>query len=320
MRKRIYGLLLLALVPAHVRAEPILSADRLDRVLATIARGQDGTFGHDVAPALSLEAAAPAAERSSQIVMRIAHEIATVTAAFTGAPEHERIAKTKAAVAAFSPETARDGASRSFEGDGPALSVMRQVLFVPTKAAGADPVAKVVALVSQFEHSPKTDDTYYEYEDPTSLRRSPVSELPGSATSWTSNAQSSMTPGKLYALKKCRHIVVLGWYCNTQLYQVRDLPGSDGSVSLLLTFLRPLAKGADNARFTDARAENLVDGYTAAYVVTKAGNMVLVYNLGIQSSATAARQQAMLNRGQKQEYAQLERRIADALGLRQLPF
>ena len=129
-----------------------------------------------------------------------------------------------------------------------------------------------------------------------------------------------MQPGKVYLLKKCRHITVLGWYCNTQLYQIRDLPGAAPGVKLLLTFLRPLPKGADNARFSGGRAENIVDGYTAAYVVVRSGDLVLVYNLGIQSRPDTASQQSRLNEGQKEEYRQLVRRIEAVLNIPKLPF
>ena len=103
-------------------------------------------------------------------------------------------------------------------------------------------------------------------------------------------------------------------------FQVCDLPGSRGAEKLLLAFLHLLADRADNQQFSADRAKNIVDGYTAAYVVTLAGDLVLVYNLGIQSSATAPSHQAMLNSGHKEEYAQLKRRIAAVLGLAGLPF
>jgi hypothetical protein len=290
----------------------------LPDILATIAQGRDPAFGKAVAPALSLDPALPPAARAAQIVTRIAHEVETVVAAFASATDAERIAKTKAAVARFSAETARDGAARSFEGSGPALSVMRQLLFAPAQSAGADPAAKVTDIVSSFERSPKTDDSYYAYANPADLRGSQVTELPGSDTSWTTKAQPAMTPGQVYALKKCRHVFMLGWYCNTQLYQVRDLPGS--GVKLLLTFLHPLPPGADNPRFTDDRAKNIVDGYTAAYVVASAGALVLVYDLGIQSSPDEPGHQGMLNSGHKEEYQQLSTRLAAALGLAKLPY
>jgi len=321
VRRLLYSLAVLALLlPSRVWSQPLVPADRLGGLLATIAQAKDPAFGSAVAPALSLDTHASRGDRAAQIVARIAHEVEAVTSAFAAAPDAERIARTKAAVAAFSPETARDGAARSFEGNGPALSVMRQVLFVPVKSAGAGPAAKIMTIISRFERSPKTDDTYYEYSDAAELKLSQVTELPGSAASWTTQARPPMTPDKVYALKKCRHVMVLGWYCNTQLYAVRDLPGSGGAVKLLLTFLRPLAKGADNARFSGDRAKNIVDGYTAVYVVAASGDMVLVYNLGIQSSADAPSQQGLLNRGHKEEYAQLKSRIAAVLGLASLPF
>jgi hypothetical protein len=109
--------------------------------------------------------------------------------------------------------------------------------------------------------------------------------------------------------------MVLGWYCNTSLYQVRDQPG----FTLLVTILRPLPNGADNAKFDDDRQKNIVDGYTAVYVVTAAPDLVLIYNLGIQSKAGAPSQQSRLNEGQKEEYRQLVSRIEAELGIPKLP-
>jgi hypothetical protein len=311
-------LLLLVLSPVARAATPV-PANRLSELLLTIAQGKEPAFGMAVAPALGVDARSPAAARAAVVIERIAHEIEQVTSAFASAAPADKIAATRAAVARVSPETARDGAARSFEGNGPSLSVMRQLLFVPTAKAGADPTSRVMEIISQFERSPKTDDTYYEYADAMDLKRSVV-DLPGSAASWTTKARPAMEPGKVYALKKCRRIPVLGWYCNTQLYQIRELPGADPSVKLLLTFLRPLTKGADNPAFKGGKAENIVDGYTAAYVTLASGDLVLVYSLGIQSRPDKASQQSRLNTGHKEEYRQLVSRLEAALAIPKLPF
>jgi hypothetical protein len=312
-------LLLLFVVSPDARAETPVPANRLSALLTTIAQGRDPAFGTAVAPALGLNAGAPAEARAAAVIARITQEIEQVTSAFANAAPADKIKATRDAVARVSPETASDGASRSFEGNGPSLSLMRQLLFVPAVNAGADPTARVIEIIGQFERSPKPDDTYYEYADPRDPKRA-VTELTGSDTSWTTGARPAMQPGKVYLLKKCRHIPVLGWYCNTQLYQIRDLPGAAPGVKLLLTFLRPLPKGADNARFSGGRAVNIVDGYTAAYVVVRSGNLVLVYNLGVQSRPDTASQQSRLNEGQKQEYRQLVRRIEAVLNIPKLPF
>lgn len=312
-------LLLLLVLSPDARAQTPVPANRLSPLLTSIAQGRDPAFGTAVAPALGLNAGAPAEARAAAVIARITQEIEQVTSAFANAAPADKIKATRDAVARVSPETARDGASRSFEGNGPSLSVMRQVLFVPAANAGADPTARVIEIIGQFERSPKPDDTYYEYADPRDLKRA-ATELQGSDTSWTTGARPAMQPGKVYLLKKCRHITVLGWYCNTQLYQIRDLPGAAPGVKLLLTFLRPLPKGADNARFSGGRAENIVDGYTAAYVVVRSGDLVLVYNLGMQSRPDTASQQSRLNEGHKAEYRQLVRRIQAVLNIPKLPF
>jgi hypothetical protein len=312
-------LLLLLVLSPDARAQAPVPANRLSPLLTTIAQGRDPAFGTAVAPALGLNAGAPAEARAAAVIARITQEIEQVTSAFANAAPADKIKATRDAIGRVSPETARDGASRSFEGNGPSLSVMRQVLFVPAAQAGADPTARVIEIIGQFERSPKPDDTYYEYTDPRDPKRA-VTELTGSDNSWTTGARPAMQPGKVYLLKKCRHIPVLGWYCNTQLYQIRDLPGAAPGVKLLLTFLRPLPKGADNTRFSGGRAENIVDGYTAAYVVVRSGDLVLVYNLGVQSRPDTASQQSRLNEGQKEEYRQLVRRIEAMLNIPKLPF
>ena len=312
------ALLLLVIQSPVVLAAAHVSANQLSELLSTIAQGRDPAFGTAVAPALSTDARSPAAVRATTIVARVVQEIEQVTSAFASAAPADKIAATRAAVARVSPETARDGASRSFEGEGPSLSVMRQLLFVPTATAGVDPTSRVMETISQFERSPKPDDTYYEYRDARHLKRS-VIDLPGSADSWTTKARPAMEPTKVYALKKCRHIAVLGWYCNTQLYQLRELPGTDPSVKALVTFLRPLPAGADNPTFDGGKAENVVNGYTATYVAVASGDLVLVYSLGIQSRPDEASQQSRLNAGHKEDYRQLVRRLEAALMVPHLP-
>lgn len=319
-RSRTIALLLLLVLSPVARAASPVPADRLSELFSTIAQGRDAAFGPAVAPALGVDAGLPTTARAGSVIARIAREIEQVTSAFANAAPADKVAATRAAVARVSPETARDGASRSFEGSGPSLSVMRQVLFVPAAKAGADPASRVMEIIGQFERSPKPDDTYYEYADAKDLKRSAVVELPGSATSWTIKARPAMERGKVYALKKCRHILVLGWYCNTQLYQIRELPGANPGVKLLLTFLRPLPEGADNPAFGGGKAENIVDGYTAAYVALASGDLVLVYNLGVQSRPDTASQQSRLNAGHKEEYRQLVSRIEATLAIPKLPF
>lgn len=311
-------LVMLLLVPAAARAETPVPADRLAAALSTIAQGKDPVFGAAVAPALSADPGLAAPARAERVVQRISQEISLVAAAFASAAPGGQIAAARAAVARVSAETARDGASRSFEGDGPSVSVLRQLMFVPARNAGPDPAQRVMEVISRFERSPKTDDTYYEYSDPRNPK-APVTELPGSDASWTTNARPPMTPGKLYALKKCRHILVLGWFCNTQLYEVRTLPDAPAT-RLMLTFLRPLSAGADNAAFSGGKATNIVDGYTAAYAVVPAGGLVLVYSLGIQSRPDTASQQSRLNEGQKAEYRQLVQRLEASFGVPKLPY
>ena len=101
-----------------------------------------------------------------------------------------------------------------FEGSSPSLAFFRQLLFVPAAGIGGNPVGKVMQISSKFVRSPKADDTYYEYSDPANLKQSTVFELAGSDTSWTTGARPPMESGSVYALKKCRHIFILGWYCN----------------------------------------------------------------------------------------------------------
>jgi hypothetical protein len=317
MKNTLALLVSLLIAAAGATAAP-LPAELIAGPLTMIADGRDKAFGAAVAPAQSLDAGRSRDDRVHAIVERIAGEVDAVTTAFASAPAAEKIAATKAAVAQFSPETARDGASRSFEGSGPSLSLMRQVLFVPLLSGlSAD---AVMQMVSRFERSPKTDDDYYEYSDPADLKGSTITDLPGSDASWTTRARPPMAPGQLYALKKCRHIVILGWFCNTSLYQVRALSMGEAPGAGLLTVLRSLPKGADNPAFDGSRAENIVDGYTAICVVVASGPLVLVYDLGVQSKSTAPSQQGRLNEGHKAEYRQLVSRIEAVLGNVKLPF
>src|SRR5438270_4942417 len=91
-------------------------AREIRQTLDTIAGGRDSVFGPAVAPAMSLDEKASPALRVQQIDARIAEEIDQVPGAFMNAPDAQKIAATRAAVAQRDKETATDGASRTFEG------------------------------------------------------------------------------------------------------------------------------------------------------------------------------------------------------------
>src|SRR5258708_14376486 len=154
------ALLLLSVLWTVAGAAAPVPADRLYELLSTIAQGKDPAFGTAVAPALGVDARLPAAARAAAVIARIAQEIEQVTSAFANAAPADKIAATRPAVARVRPETARDGASRSFEGNVPSLSVMRQVLFVPAAKVCADPASPVMEVNGLFEPSPKPDNPY----------------------------------------------------------------------------------------------------------------------------------------------------------------
>ena len=301
-------------------AQTLVTAAQIEAIMNDIAEGRDNAFTQPVAPAWSLNTSSPTAVRIREINARMAHEIERVVTAFVEAPPAEKITATKAVVAEIDPETARDGAAYAFEGSGPSLAIARQLLFVPASGLGAKPIDKVMQISSSFVRSPKTDDTYYEYSDASNLKQSSVIELPGSETSWTTGARPPMASGTVYALKKCRDIFILGWYCNTALYQQRDLPGSGGQVELLLTALYPLPSGADSAKFTDARSSNVADGYSAIYIVVAAGDQILVYNPSFQAKEGGTSLQGMLDEGIKKVYGQLVGLLGTNLGIGKLPY
>ncbi len=305
----------LMLVAGAASAES--SRDALAAMLKTIAHGKDAEFGQGVAPALSSDVSQPAAARMDAVIDRIAAEIDKVAQTFATAPAGDRIARTRAAVAGYDAETAELGASRRFEGDGPYLSLMRQLLFVPTAAAGAEPADRILGIISNFEHQPRTADSYYEYADATDLGHGAIMTLVPAPVG--REAAAAMIPGRLYALKKCRHIPLLGWYCNTSRYAVRRLPGDD-SARLLVTLLAPLAPGADNPAFRDARGQNIVEGYTAVYFILALPDMTLIYNLGIQSRREALRMQDTLDREHRRESRALAQTLKAALRLDRLPW
>ena len=306
-------------LPVPALAQSSVTAAQIEAMLNGIAEGRDNAFTQPIAPAWSLSAALSTPDRIREVNARMAHEIERVVSAFVNAPAAGKIDATKAVMAQIDAETARDGAAQEFEGSGPGLGVIRQLLFVPVAAAGANPVATLMQISSQFMRSPKTDDFYYEYSDPTNLKQSTVLELPGSPTSWTTGARPPMTLGSVYALKKCRNIFILGWYCDTSLYQVRDMPGSGGQVKFLLTVLYPLPGGADNAKFTDDRAVNVVDGFSAIFVVLVSGDQILVYDTGIQYKAGSTSMQGTLNAGLKEQYRQFVSLLGTELRIAKLP-
>ncbi len=286
--------------------------EQLRQILASVAKG-DSAFGAAVAPAETLATTEPKPDRIRHLDIRLLDELNEVAIAFNEAADGQKQPATRAVVKGLDPQTATEGASRVFEGDGPSLSIMRQFLIVPAASLGADPVKKAMAIVTSFERSPKTDDSYFEYTAPKDMAGSEIRTLPGSATSWNKAAEPSMAEGEIYKLKKCRSIPILGWYCNTSWYQPLPLDQApDGSAQALITTLYPLAKGGDNAFFKDGRAENIVDGYTSVYLVEQSGADVLVYSLGFQTKASPALQQARLNAGHKAEFKMLASRFAGA--------
>lgn len=294
------------------------AAHAADTGIAQIARlidqatGGQGPFGSNIAPAQALDAKASTSERIAATDKRLSTEISTVVTAFTAAPDGSKEQAVRDAVKKIDAQTATDGAARVFEGDGPSQSIMRQLLVVPAKSLGADPVARATDIVTSFEHSPKTDDNYYEYSNPQGISAGTVKDLPGSATSWTKQAQAPLVIGKPVTLKKCRHVPILGWYCNTADYVRIALDGGD--TQLLLSVLHPLAKGTDNAKFSDDRAKNTATGSTSLYVIIRSGESVLIYNLGFQTTNGAPSMQSRLNDGHKLEYRQLVQRFAQETG------
>ncbi|HTC18131.1 MAG TPA: hypothetical protein VK690_03375 [Stellaceae bacterium] len=316
-RRMLLWVLAVSWLPVPALAQSAVNAAQIEAMLDGIAAGRDSAFTQPLAPAWSLNAALSTPDRIREIDARMAQEIERVVTAFVNAPAGGKIDATRAVVAQIDAETARDGAAQIFEGSGPGLGVIRQLLFVPAAAAGANPVETLMRISSQFMRSPKTDDVYYEYSNPADLKKSSVLELPGSDTSWTSGARPPMAPGAVYALKKCRNILILGWYCDTSLYQVRDLPGSGGHAKILLTLLDPLPKGADNAKFTDDRAANVVDGFSAIFIVLASGDHVLIYNIGIQSKTGSTSMQSTLDAGLKEQYRQFVSFLGADLGIGQ---
>ena len=317
MRWSLLWLIAVAAIPLPAIAQTSVTADQIGAMLNDIAQGRDKSFTEPTALAWSLDTPRPLADRIATINTALAQEIERVTGAFVGAAPAEKIAATKAMVATIDAQTTHDGAGYVFSGSGPSLAFFRQLLFVP--AAGADPVGTIMSISSRFVRSPKTVDYYYEYSDPTNLKQSSVVELAGSGTSWTTGARPPMAADTIYALKKCRDIFILGWFCTTSLYQVRDLPGSGGAVKLLLTAQRVLASGADNAEFNDDRGKNAVDGYTALYVVIASGGTVLVYNVGAESVNGSLSVQGKLTDALKEQHALLVSRISAELKIDKLP-
>jgi hypothetical protein len=306
-------------LPVSAMAQTSVTAAQIEAMMNDIAEGRDKAFSQPVALAWSLNAAHSTPDRIREINARMAQEIERVVTAFVSAPADEKLAATKAIVAQIDLDTAQNGADEVFEGSGPGLAIMRQLLIVPATDVGDDPVDKLMQISSSFVRSPKTDDVYYEYSDPINLKQSAVLELPGSPTSWTTGARPPMTLGSVYALKKCRDIFILGWYCDTSLYQVRDLPGSGGQVKILLTLLYPLPKGADNAKFTDDRAVNVVDGFSAIFVVLISGDQILIYDTGVQYKAGNTSMQGTLNAGLKEQYRQFVSLLGTELRIAKLP-
>jgi hypothetical protein len=312
-------LLAVSCLPVEAMAQTAVTAAQVEAMMNNIAKGRDDSFTQPVALAWSLNTDHSTADRIREVNARMAQEIERVVTAFVNAPAAEKIATTTAVVAQIDLETALNGADEVFEGSGPGLAVMRQLLIVPAADIGANPVDKLMQISSSFVRSPKTADVYYEYSDPANLKKSSILAMPGSNTSWTTGARPPMATGPVYALKKCRDIFILGWYCDTSLYQVRDLPGSGGRVKFLLTVLYSLPRGADNAIFTDDRAENVVDGFSAIYVVLVSDDQLLVYDTGVQYKTGDTSHQGSLNDGLKEEYRQFVSLLNTDLRIAKLP-
>lgn len=292
---------------------PAPADERIDRLASMLADTTDATglSGLAVAPALSVDSAELTETRITAINRRMIDEIKRVMTAFSSAPAGDQDRAVRDTVRAFDPETAAEGAARLFEGDGPSLSIMRQVLVVSADGLGPAPVARAMDRVSSFERSAKTDDTYYEYANPRDLNASEIIDRPGDPQSWTSNAAPRMELNTIYTLKKCRHIAVLGWYCNTADYQRRAIASPAGAeTEILLTVLRPLAPGGDHRMFDGDRSKNIVAGYTALYLVTRSRDAVLIYSLGYQSKPGKPSQTSALNSGHQEEYRQLASRFS----------
>ena len=113
-----------AMAPPAAAATPSL-VDQIIAIVGGITRGKDAAFGAAVGPAQSLNSQGSEAARVEEINTRMKQELGRVIAIFSNAPSVEKVTETKAAVAEFNAEAARDGASRTFEGTGPSLVYRR---------------------------------------------------------------------------------------------------------------------------------------------------------------------------------------------------
>lgn len=299
--------------PSMARAQVANESAQLRQVLEARTTQRDGRFAGQVAPGLYLVDGSPE-QRLQEANQRLVTEANVLLQAFASGGDDQRVGLTLKALSAFDAETARDGAARLFFGRGPSMSIMRQIVFVPADRLGANAVQKVMEAVSSFELLPKPEDYYYVYSNALSLSQSRAPETRGASGSHL-RASQTMADNAPYAIKKCRH-VLFTWYCNTSQYVQQPVSSSSDSARLLVTTLVDLKRNNDSPDFNrDSRTSNIVEGYTGFYLVKRAGNVIMIYNSGVQHGSDAPRLQGRLNEGHKVEYRQLVERLRSTLGV-----
>lgn len=290
----------------------------IDFKLTRVVRGQDPIFGQSVLPAQSIEPQGTAESRVEEITKGFSQELSFVANAFLNAPEDKIEATTQEAVFQFSAETSKEGAARTLEGRGPILSYLRQFAVIKSSPKlGDDPVTSILSLVSAFESTPKPEDYYYHYENSHSLSLGDVTELrSGSSAHYLTHPRPASSADESRSLKKCRKIIVLGWFCNTSIYGWSKLPtSSQAEAGVFINVLIDLEKVGEHAKFKrDARGKNLVDGYTSALLVVRKQDSILIYQTGAQSGGRDPGSfAAQINDGHKLEYRQMMELIRSKL-------
>lgn len=281
------------------------------RFVGWVAPGQYGTTGRT-----SVD------QNVTEAIQKITSEVAQVYEAFAAAPNGQRQQATLAALSRINAQTGRELATRLFPATQPPASWMRQIAFVPVAHLEGSPAQQVFSEVTAFELLPKPDDTYFIYREAFNLRAG-VREAKGTRNSHLASA-SSLVVDEPMAVKKCRHVFLLGWYCNTNHYlaSTLDLPGGEfrDSAHVMVTTLVDLDRNSDDPQFASgARNRNTAKGYTALTLVARAGDTVLVYFSGIQHSDSIPNIggfREKLDQGHKIEASQLNDRLRQQFRLR----
>ncbi len=288
----------------------------IKKILSERATGDSAVFAKAISPALSLQTNLSETERIATVNNQITNEIQVVTSAIVAAKADQVPAAAHAAAAKFDVGLADSSGHINFEGDDPSAAQTRNLFLIPKASIRSPhPAAEVINTLTSYKRSAKTNDFFFDYQEPLNLTVGQVTQRVGSETSWLKpEALKEFDIGKNYVLKKCRQL--LGWRCITSLYRVDAVESRTGKSYILFIGLYDMDANPDNAFYAnDKRTKNQITGSTAIYIVKETQNWIAIYGSDYQFNNAKNSFAGAIQKEYVNDQARLKQRLSADLGI-----